>query len=134
MISHFLVTCSATTTPNPHLPSPLPFACMGVLPHSPTFSPTAGIIPLFWGIKPPWDQGPPHPLLSGKAILCYKCIWSQRSLVHSLVGGLVSERTWWSGQPMIFFRWDCNPPLPAPPPASPHPRLPPPPLLVQPNG
>jgi hypothetical protein len=38
-------------------------------PHSPS-------IPLCWGIKPPWDQRPPFPLLSDKAILCYVCIWS----------------------------------------------------------
>ena len=29
---------------------------------------------LFWGIKPPQDQGPPLPLMSDKAILYYLCI------------------------------------------------------------
>jgi hypothetical protein len=63
-------------------------------------------------LKPPWDQGPLLPLLSGKAILCYICIWSHGSLqAHSLVGGLDSGRTWWSGQPMLFFQWGCNTPL-----------------------
>ena len=55
-------------------------------------------IPLCWGIKSPQDQGPPLPLLSGKAILCYICIWSHGSLqVHSLVGDLDSGRTEWLG-------------------------------------
>jgi hypothetical protein len=51
-------------------------------------------IPLHWGIKPPWDQGLPLTLMSGETILCYLCIWSHGSLhVHTLVGGLVSERS-----------------------------------------
>jgi hypothetical protein len=58
------------------------------------------------------DQGPPLPLLSDKAILCYIYILSHGSLqVHSLVGGLVSGRTGWSGKPMLFSQWDCNPTL-----------------------
>ena len=45
-------------------------------------------------------------MLSGKAILCYICIWSHGSLqVHSLVGGLDSGRTGWSGLPMLFLQW-----------------------------
>jgi hypothetical protein len=66
-------------------------------------------IPLCWGIKSPQDQGPPLPLLSGKAILCYICIWSHGSLpVYSLVGGLVPGSTRLSGQ-LMFFLWGCNP-------------------------
>jgi hypothetical protein len=58
-------------------------------------------------------------LLSGKAILCYICIWSQVYLqVYSLVGGVVSGRTVWSGQSVLFFQWSCKPP-PVLPPAPP---------------
>jgi hypothetical protein len=58
------------------------------------------------------DYRPPLPLLSGKAIFCYMCMWSHGSLqVYSLDGGLDSGRTGWSGQPMLFFQWDFNAPL-----------------------
>ena len=63
-ISSFLVLPST----HPLLPS-----CPGILQH--------------WGIKPSQDQGPLLPLMSDKAILCYICGWSHRSL-HELFG-------WW---------------------------------------
>ena len=71
-------------------------------------------MPLRGGIKPPLDQGPPLLLLSAKAILCYIYILSHGSFqVHSLVGGLDSGSTGWSGHSMLFFQWGCNsPPLP----------------------
>jgi hypothetical protein len=49
-------------------------------------------------------------LMSSKAMLWYTCIWSHGFLpVHSLVGGLVSWSTGWSGH-LMFFLWGCNPP------------------------
>jgi hypothetical protein len=46
--------------------------------------------PLHWVIKPSQDQRPLLPLMSHKAILCYKCGWSHGTLqLYSLVGGLV---------------------------------------------
>lgn len=51
-------------------------------------------IPLHWGKKPSQDQGLILPFVSNKAILCYICGWSRRSLhVYSLVGGLVPRRS-----------------------------------------
>ena len=118
MISHFLVIPS--TNPPSHdilllgYPStihhhmsvlPFPFCIYeSVTPPIHTLPPHLSSIPLLWGIKYPWDQAPLLLLLLGKAILCYICIWSHRSLqVYSLVGGLVSGRTGWPGQPMLFF-------------------------------
>ena len=93
MISHYLVT--HPPLPPPIIPHPLPsptLSFMRVLPHPPTLSHPTTI--LCWGIKPPQDQGPPLPLLSDKAILCYICVWSHESLpVHFLVSGLVSGST-----------------------------------------
>ena len=98
MISPFPVTSTPTT--HHILPSPFPFASIRVLLHPPTHPllPHLSSIPLHWGIKPPQDQGPPLPLMPDKAILCYICIWSHGSLhVYSLVGGLVSGSSGWSG-------------------------------------
>ena len=89
MISHYLVTHPPLPPPiiPPPLPSPTHYV-MRVLP------PHHSSIPLCWGIEPPQDQGPPLPLLSDKAILCYICIWSHESLpIHFLVSGLVSGST-----------------------------------------
>ena len=33
-------------------------------------------IPLFWGIKPSQDQGPPLPRMPDKGVLCYICSWT----------------------------------------------------------
>jgi hypothetical protein len=44
-----------------------------------TLLPHCSSIPMFWGIKPPRNQGPPPLLLSGEAILCYIRIWSHGS-------------------------------------------------------
>jgi hypothetical protein len=47
-------------------------------------------IPLYWGIKPSQDKGPPLSLMPDNDILCYFCSWSHGSLhVYTLVGGLV---------------------------------------------
>jgi hypothetical protein len=67
--------------PTPHPTSALlPPLCLYLsallLPH--TQLPHGSIIPLLWGIKPPWTKG--LCSLLDKAILCYKCICSQRSL------------------------------------------------------
>jgi hypothetical protein len=66
--------------PIPHLPPPPLCLYEGVLLITHPFPPHCSSIPLRWGIKPPQDRGPPLPLLSGKAILCYIFIWSQGSL------------------------------------------------------
>ena len=90
-------------TPIPHPPSTFPFACMRFLPHPLTFSEPTAPASTYTGASP-------LPLLSGKAILCYICIWSQGSLpVHSLVGVLVSGRTGWSGQSTLFSQWVAIP-------------------------
>ena len=73
---------------SPFLVSPLQFP-----PYSPPFClyectpPTIPLswphhfsIPFLWEIKTPKNQGPPLPLMSDKAILCYMCIWSHESL------------------------------------------------------
>ena len=107
MISHFPV--APLPTPHPTLALP-PLFCLyeSAHPRTHTLLPHRSSIPLLWGIKPPQDQGPPL-LLSGKAILCYICVWSHESLsVHSFVGGLFSGRTGWSGQSILLFQWDCN--------------------------
>jgi hypothetical protein len=99
----------STKTPFHILPPPL---CLyeGILPPTHPLLPQHSSIPLCWSIKPSRDQGPSLPLLSGKAILCYICIWSQGSLpVHSLVGVLVSGRTGWSGQSTLFSQWVAIP-------------------------
>jgi hypothetical protein len=71
---------------NPPIPYPSPWLYEGAPPPTHPLS----NIPLPWGIQPPQDQGPPLPLISDKAILCYICGWSHRPLhVYSLVGGLV---------------------------------------------
>jgi hypothetical protein len=74
------------------------------------FPPHRTNILLYWGIKPPQDQGPPLPLMRDKAILCCICSWSHGSLhVYSLVGGLVpgsSEGSAWLT--LLFFLWDCK--------------------------
>jgi hypothetical protein len=102
------------TPPQTHHPTstffPLPFASMEVLPHTPTLScPTTQHPP--GCIKPPQDQDPPIPLMSDKAILCYICIWSHRSLpVHSLIGSLV-PREYWVVQPANFVLHGLQSPL-----------------------
>jgi hypothetical protein len=92
MISPFLATPSQTSHLIPLLSPPL-YLYESVLPTHP-LPPHCLSIPLHWGIKPTQDQGPPLPLMSDKAILCYICIWSHGPFhVYSLVGGLVSG-TW----------------------------------------
>jgi hypothetical protein len=91
----------------------LPFVSMWVLPHSPTLSCPTSHFPLQRGIKPPQDQEPLFPLLSGKTILCLLCLWIHGSLpVYFLVDGLVPGSTEFSSQQMLLFLWCCNPPLP----------------------
>ena len=80
LLSSFLVSPVKTLYPLPHS------LCS---PTHPLQLPGSGI-PLHWGIKPSWDQGPLLPLMTNTAILCYKYSWSHESLrVYSLVGGLV---------------------------------------------
>jgi len=88
-----------------HISPPPPF-CLYESAPSHSHSPHHSSIPLLCGIKPTLDQGPPLPLLSGKAILCYICIWSK----DNLGDGPVSGRTGLSGHPMFFFQWECNSP------------------------
>ena len=67
-------------------------------------------ISLNWGIKPSQEQGPPHPLIADKAILCCICSWNHRSLhVYFLIGGLVSGSSGVSGLLTLFFLWGCKP-------------------------
>ena len=55
----------------------------------PLLLPSPGIPP-HWGIETSHNQGPPLPLMSDQAILCYICSWSHESHhVYSLVGDLV---------------------------------------------
>jgi hypothetical protein len=109
MISHFPITPPKTHRSIFTL-SPLHLASMRVLTY--LLPPYCSSIPLCWGIKPPLNQGPPLLLLSGKAILCYICIWSHGSLqVYFLVSVLDSLRTEWSDQPILFFQWGCIPTL-----------------------
>ena len=83
-------------SPSPLFPSP--FLYEGAPPPTHPFLLHCSSIPLCWGTKPPQDQGPPLPLMSDKAILCYIYVWSHGSLhVYSLVGGLVSGSSGWSG-------------------------------------
>ena len=92
MIFPFPIFLSPTT----HLIPPLllPFSCIRVLLHP--LLPHPSSISLCWSIKSPQDQGSPHPLMPGKAILCYKCSWNHGSFdVYSLVGGLVTGRSGW---------------------------------------
>jgi hypothetical protein len=111
MISHLPVTPPQTSNPTSALFS-LTFASDCAPVHTYSLLPHHSSISLHWGIKPPQDQGPPLPLMSDKAIFCYICIWSHGFLhVHSLIGGLIPGSPGWSGQPMLFFLWGCNPPL-----------------------
>jgi hypothetical protein len=88
--------------------SPFPFASIMVLPlshpHShPPQPQCSSILPCF-SIKPPQDQGPPLPLMSDEAILCYICIWRHGSFPsHPLVGGLVPGSIGWSSQLILLF-------------------------------
>jgi hypothetical protein len=98
-----LLSYPSTNTPIPHLPPPP--LCLYECAPAPL-----SILPPTLGHPTSPVQGSLLPMLSGKAILCYVCIWNHGSLqVHSLVGGLVSGRNEWSGQPMLFFQWGCNP-------------------------
>jgi hypothetical protein len=91
-------------------PSNLPSPCFyeGVPPPTYTLPPHHPGIPLHWGIKPSQDQGPLFPLMPNKAIICYICNWSHKSLyVYSLVGGLVPGGSGWLI--LFFFLWGCKP-------------------------
>jgi len=70
-MSSFPVPTTNSPTPSP---SSLPLR-RSVLPTDPHL-PNPSSISLFWGIKLLQDQGPPFPLMSDGAILCYTCIWS----------------------------------------------------------
>ena len=103
MLSPFLIPPQ-----NLHPPPPLSLrGCSSTYPLLPHLS----SIPLHWGIKPPQNQGLLLPLMPDKAILCYICSWSHRSLyVYSLVGGLVPGSAGGSGWLiLLFFLWGCKP-------------------------
>ena len=87
--------------PKPHYPMPLL-----LLGYYPTYLlPPHPLIPLHWGINPSQDQGL-LPSMSNKAIFCYICGWSHRSLhVYSLVGGLIPGSSVETGWLMLFFLW-----------------------------
>jgi hypothetical protein len=73
MISPFLVT--PPQHPIPSALFPLLFASNeGTPPPTHLLPPHRSSILLPWGIKPLQDQGPPLPLMSDNAILCYICI------------------------------------------------------------
>ena len=84
MLSLFLVSSPQTLIPSPS-------ASMRVLPYPPTHSHlTALAFPYTGASSLHRTKGPLLPLMSIKAILCYVCGWSHRSLhMYSLFGGLV---------------------------------------------
>ena len=82
MLSPFLVS-----------PPKIPYSLPLLLLNNPPILTSWGI-PLHWGIEPSQNQGPFHPLMTNKAILCYIGSWSHESLhVYSLVGGLFPGRS-----------------------------------------
>ena len=101
---------SLSPLPNPLIPSPFPVSMSAFpLPLIPSHLPTLAILYNDQAIEPSQVQGPPLPLMPGKAILCYICSWSHGFLhVQSLVGGLVPVNSGWSSQLILFFLWDCN--------------------------
>jgi hypothetical protein len=90
--------------PPSHSSSPPPLCLYeGTPPPTNPSPPHPSTILLCWGISSPQDQGPPLPLMSDKAILCCIWIWSH---VYSLVSGLVSGSSGWSGWLiLLFFLW-----------------------------
>ena len=60
-----------SVSPLPICPPPPLGLYDGVPPLTHTLPPHQSSVPLHRGIKPPKDQRPPLPLLSGKEILCY---------------------------------------------------------------
>ena len=60
--------CSYHTPPSPCFYEGAPPPIYPLLPHHLS-------IPLHKGIKSPQGQGPPPPLMTDKAILCYICSW-----------------------------------------------------------
>jgi len=98
---------------NPPIPSPQPLSPWEYSPcHplSPSCLPTLAF-PQHWRKEPSKDQGPLLPLMSNKAILCYICCWSHRSLhLYSLVGGLVPGSSRASGLLiLLFLTMGCKP-------------------------
>jgi len=88
MISHFPVIPPPAPHPTCTLPPPL---CLYESAPPPTLFCSIPIAsPLPWASSLPGPRTSP-PMMPGKAILCYICIWSHGSLqVNSLVGGLDS--------------------------------------------
>jgi hypothetical protein len=78
-------------------------------PTHPVPPPHSGI-PLHWGIELSKDQGPLLPLMTDKAILCYRFGWSHGTLLlYSLVGSLVSGSSGvWLADIVVFFLWGCK--------------------------
>jgi hypothetical protein len=101
------------STPQPPIPSTIPFASKSLLPHPPVL-PHPSSIPLCCGNKPPQDQGLPLPLMPDKAILCYICSWSHGSLhVYSLVADLVPGNFGGSGYLILLPMGLQSPSIPS---------------------
>jgi len=102
---------SAIAFPLPHpIPCPNPGFYEGA--HSFTHIPFHLLdltFPYTGGIKPYHDQGPLFPMMPNKAILCFICDWSHRSIpVFSWDGGLVPGSSGVSGWLiLLFFFWGC---------------------------
>ena len=89
-LSHPSSPCFYEGAHPPSYPLPIPCPC----------------IPVHWGMEPSQDQGLLLPLMSDKAILCYKRGWSHGYLhVFSLVDGLVPGSSEGSGW-LIFFSYN----------------------------
>jgi hypothetical protein len=92
--------------PSSNLPFHPPPLCLsdGAPPPTHTLLPHPFSISLHWGIKCPYDQGPPLPWMPDKAIVCYICIWSHGFLLISfLVRGFVPWISSESGYLIFFF-------------------------------
>ena len=73
------ILCYPSSNAPSHIYSLSPPLCLyeSTPPLTLTFLHHYSSVPLCWGIKPPQDQGPPLPLLSATAILCYMYLESQ---------------------------------------------------------
>jgi hypothetical protein len=90
--------------PKAPYPIPPPPASMRVYLHPPTHSQTPALsFPYTGAASLHGNQGPLHPLMPDKAILCHIYSWSQGSLhVYSLTGGVDPGSSGWL---ILFFLW-----------------------------
>jgi hypothetical protein len=109
VFSLFTFQMLSLPSPNPLSPSPSSCFCEGVFSPTCPLLPPCPCIPLHWGIKPSWDQGPLLPLMPDKAtILCYIYGKSHGSLnVYSLVSGFDPGNSGWLI--LLFFLRGCRP-------------------------